>query len=177
MEQTSSKISSEQEGQFLTFLMGDDQYSLDIMLVKEIIAYSDVMKVPMLPDYIKGVINIRNKVVPVIDLSMRFGKGKTEIGKLTCIIIMELKKGDHKVEIGIIVDSVSEVLSLSQDEIENTPEFGDDVRADFISGMGRVGDRFIIMLNVSRVLNVEDISLLQKAAKEGKNMLSNKSSG
>ncbi|MDH4201133.1 MAG: chemotaxis protein CheW [Spirochaetia bacterium] len=160
------------ERQYLTFLMGQDQYSLDILMVKEIIAYSDVMKVPMLPDYIKGVINLRNKVVPVIDLSMRFGKGKTEISKLTCIIIIELSKGEKKVEIGIVVDSVSEVISLSGAEIEKTPEFGDDVHADFISGMGRIGERFIIMLNVARVLNVEDISYLEKAANEGKNLLS-----
>jgi len=152
--------------------MGQDQYSLDIMIVKEIIAFSNIMKVPMLPDYIKGVINLRNKVVPVMDLSLRFGKGKTDISKLTCIIIVELQKADKKVEIGIIVDAVSEVISLAADEIETTPDFGDDVHADFISGMGRIGERFIIMLNVSKVLNVQDLTYLEKAAREGGTILS-----
>lgn len=171
MNETISKATM-REGQYLTFLMGQDQYSLDIMMVKEIIAYSDIMKVPMLPPYIKGVINLRNKVVPVIDLSMRFGKGETAITKLTCIIIIELQKGNKQVEIGIVVDSVSEVINLAKDEIEQTPEFGDDVRADFISGMGRIGNKFIIMLNVSRVLNVQDINFIEKAAIEGRNMMS-----
>jgi purine-binding chemotaxis protein CheW len=175
MNETINK-SSIGEKQYLTFLMGQDQYSLDIMIVKEIIAYSSIMKVPMLPEYIKGVINLRNKVVPVIDLSMRFGKGKTEISKLTCIIIVELQKSDKKVEIGIIVDAVSEVISLATDEIEQTPEFGDDVHAEFISGMGRINERFIIMLNVSKVLNVQDLTFLEKAAKEGSNLFSGKPS-
>jgi len=173
MNETANK-SSVGERQYLTFLMGQDQYSLDIMVVKEIIAYSTIMKVPMLPEYIKGVINLRNKVVPVVDLSMRFDKGKTEISKLTCIIIVELQKAEKSIEIGIIVDAVSEVISLSLDEIEQTPEFGDDVHAEFISGMGRIDDRFIIMLNVSRVLNVQDITLLEKAAKEGGSLLAGK---
>lgn len=171
MNETLNKTSHE-ERQYLTFLMGQDQYSLDIMMVKEIIAYSDVMKVPMLPPYIKGVINLRNKVVPVIDLSMRFGKGETDIGKLTCIIIIELEKGDKRVEIGIVVDSVSEVINLNETEIEQTPDFGDDVHADFISGMGRIGSKFIIMLNVSKVLNVQDIKYIEKATKDGLEILS-----
>jgi len=175
MNETVNK-SSIGERQYLTFLMGQDQYSLDIMMVKEIIAYSNIMRVPMLPDYIKGVINLRNKVVPVMDLSMRFGKGKTDISKLTCIVIIELQKADKRVEIGIIVDAVSEVISLASDEIEQTPDFGDDVNAEFISGMGRIGDRFIIMLNVSMVLNVQDINYLEKAAKEGSSLLSGKPS-
>jgi purine-binding chemotaxis protein CheW len=103
---------------------------------------------------------------------MRFGKGETAITKLTCIIIIELQKGNKQVEIGIVVDSVSEVINLAKDEIEQTPEFGDDVRADFISGMGRIGNKFIIMLNVSRVLNVQDINFIEKAAIEGRNMMS-----
>lgn len=175
MNETLNK-SSIGERQYLTFLMGQDQYSLDIMIVKEIIAYSNILKVPMLPEYIKGVINLRNKVVPVIDLSMRFGKGKTDVSKLTCIIIVEMQKAEKRVEIGIIVDAVSEVISLAEDEVEQTPDFGDDVHAEFISGMGRIGDRFIIMLNISKVLNVQDITYLEKAAQEGSSLLSGRPS-
>jgi len=169
-EKVSERVSSD-ERKYLTFLMKNDQYSLDIMLVKEILAYSDVMKVPMLPPYILGVINLRNHVVPIIDLAMRFGKEKTEVNKLTCFIIIELKKGDRKIELGIMVDAVNEVITLMPEDIENTPEFGDDVHADFISGMGKLGNKFIIMLNVAKVLNVQDIDMLEKAAKAGKSMM------
>ncbi len=163
------------EQQYLTFLMGQDQYSLSIRQVKEIIAYTDVMKIPMLPHYIKGVINLRGHVVPVIDLSLRFGKENTQIGKLTCIIIIEVARGDQVRELGIMVDAVNEVISLASDNIEDRPEFGDDVNVEFIDGMGRVDDKFVIMLNVSRLLNVKDLDVLDKAAQAGKTMMNNPS--
>lgn len=159
------------EEQYLTFLMGKDQYSIDILQVKEIIAFTDVLKIPMLPDYIKGVINLRGHVVPVLDLAMRFGKERTQVSKLTCIIIVEVQKGDRKRELGIMVDAVNEVISLAKENIEETPEFGEDVRADFISGMGKVDDKFIVMLNVARLLNVEDLKALEKATEEGENII------
>ena len=159
------------EEQYLTFLMGKDQYSIDILQVKEIIAFTDVLKIPMLPDYIKGVINLRGHVVPVLDLAMRFGKERTQVSKLTCIIIVEVRKGDRNREVGIMVDAVNEVISLSSENIEETPEFGEDVRADFISGMGRVDDKFIIMLNVARLLNVEDMKALEIATAQGEDII------
>ncbi|MES0489803.1 MAG: chemotaxis protein CheW [Leptospirales bacterium] len=159
------------ERQYLTFLMGSEQFSLDILQVKEIIAFTDVMKIPLLPEYVKGVINLRGHVVPVIDLALRFGNTGTSISKLTCIIIIEIEKGDKKAELGIMVDAVNEVISLSEENIEDRPEFGEDVRADFISGMGKIGEKFIIMLNVSKILHTKDIDYLHQAAKEGSEML------
>lgn len=152
-------------GQYLTFVMGGEIYAFGILNIKEIIDYGNLTEVPMMPSFVRGVINLRGSVVPIVDLSARFGKGNTQIVKRTCIIIVETTSEVEDVnqqDIGIIVDAVNEVIDINQDEIEPPPSFGAGIRPDFITGMAKRNDRFVILLNVSRVLSVEDMLSLSK---------------
>jgi purine-binding chemotaxis protein CheW len=153
--------------QYLTFLLGGEMFALAILNVKEIIEYGNLTEIPMMPTFIRGVINLRGSVVPVIDLSARFGGGATEIGRRTCIVIVEMKgteSGDAGQDIGIIVDAVSEVLEIPRGEIEPPPAFGAKIRADFIAGMGKVSGKFVIILNIDRVLSVDELAQLGHVA-------------
>jgi purine-binding chemotaxis protein CheW len=149
--------------QYLTFLLGGEMFALAILNVKEIIEYGNLTEIPMMPTFIRGVINLRGSVVPVIDMSARFGGRQSEVGRRTCIVIVEMKgaeSGDAGQDIGIIVDAVSEVLEIPRGEIEPPPTFGAKIRADFIAGMGKVSGKFVIILNVQRVLSVEEMAQL-----------------
>lgn len=149
--------------QYLTFLLGGEMFALAILNVKEIIEYGNLTEIPMMPPFIRGVINLRGSVVPVIDMSARFGGIASEIGRRTCIVIVEMKEaegGGASQDIGIIVDAVSEVLEIPRGEIEPPPAFGARIRADFIAGMGKVSGKFVIILNVQRVLSVEEMAQL-----------------
>jgi purine-binding chemotaxis protein CheW len=149
--------------QYLTFTLGGEMFAVAILNVKEIIEYGTVTEIPMMPGFIRGVINLRGAVVPVIDLSCRFGGKATEVARRTCIVIVELNEGDIKQDIGVMVDAVSEVLEIAQAEIEPPPSFGAKIRTDFISGMGKVNGKFVILLDVARVLSVEEIAMLTHA--------------
>lgn len=146
--------------QYLTFTLGSEMFAVAILNVKEIIEYGTVTEIPMMPGFIRGVINLRGAVVPVIDLSCRFGGKSTQVARRTCIIIVEMTEGDVKQDIGVMVDAVSEVLEIAQAEIEPAPTFGAKIRTDFISGMGKVNGKFVIILDVARVLSVEEIAML-----------------
>lgn len=146
--------------QYLTFSLAEEMFALGIQRVREIIEFDNVTTVPMMPRFIKGVINLRGSVVPVIDLSARFGRGASEINRRTCIVIIEVEHEGQKQELGVIVDAVSEVLDLPQSEIEPPPSFGAKIRADFISGMGKINGRFVILIDVDRVLAVEEMAML-----------------
>ena len=150
--------------QYLTFTLGGEMFALAILNVKEIIEYGSVTEIPMMPPFIRGVINLRGAVVPVIDLSCRFGGKSTSVARRTCIIIIELEQDEQKHDIGVMVDAVSEVLEIARSEIEPPPAFGAKIRTDFISGMGKVNGRFVIILDVGRVLSVEEISMLTQVA-------------
>lgn len=149
--------------QYLTFLLGGEMFALAILNVKEIIEYGNLTEIPMMPAFIRGVINLRGSVVPVIDLTARFGGKATEIGRRTCIVIVEMKgaeEADAGQDVGIVVDAVSEVLEIPKGEIEPPPSFGAKIRADFIAGMGKVSGKFVIILNVQRVLSVDEMAQL-----------------
>jgi purine-binding chemotaxis protein CheW len=132
-------------------------FAVGILNVKEIIEYGNLTEIPMMPPFIRGVINLRGSVVPVIDLSARFGHAQSEVGKRSCIVIVEVSENDFRHDIGIMVDAVSEVLEIPASEIEPPPSFGARIRADFIQGMGKVAGKFVILLNIARVLSVEEI--------------------
>ncbi len=152
--------------QYLTFLLGGEMFALAILNVKEIIEYGNLTEIPMMPAFIRGVINLRGSVVPVIDMSARFGDKATEIARRTCIVIVEMKgveNSDVGQDVGIVVDAVSEVLEIPKGEIEPPPTFGAKIRADFIAGMGKVAGRFVIILNVQRVLSVDEMAQLALA--------------
>ncbi len=151
-------------GQYLTFVLGGEAYALGILNIKEIIDYGHLTEVPMMPAFVRGVINLRGSVVPVIDLNARFGKGSTDIAKRTGIVIVETghQADDDRQDIGIIVDAVNEVVDINRQDIEPPPSFGTGIRPDFISGMAKRDDRFIILLNVDRVLSVDEMIELSR---------------
>jgi purine-binding chemotaxis protein CheW len=146
--------------QFLTFVLGGEMYALGILNVKEIIEYGQLTEIPMMPASIRGVINLRGAVVPVVDLAARFGGHASKVQRRTCIVIVEVAQDDQKLDIGILVDAVSEVLEIARSEIEPPPSFGAKIRADFIDGMGKVDGKFVIILNIQRVLSVDEMASL-----------------
>ncbi|MBS1198310.1 MAG: chemotaxis protein CheW [Proteobacteria bacterium] len=148
--------------QYLTFTLGGEMFAVAILNVKEIIEYGAITEIPMMPNFIRGVINLRGAVVPVIDLSCRFGNKATEVARRTCNVIIELNDGEASQDVGIMVDAVSEVLEIAKTEIEPPPGFGAKIRTDFISGMGKVNGKFVIILNVNKVLSIEEIAMLSK---------------
>ena len=146
--------------QYLTFQLSGEMYAVGILNVKEIIEYGQLTEIPMMPAFIRGVINLRGSVVPVIDLSARFGGQQTEASRRTCIVIIEIGNQEERHDIGIVVDAVSEVLEVSSADIEPPPSFGAKIRADFIDGMGKIGGKFVIILDIQKVLSVEEIASL-----------------
>ena len=151
---------TEEQQQYLTFLLGGEMFAIGILNIKEIIEYGSLTTVPMMPEFIRGVINLRGAVVPVIDLSARFGRNQSSITRRSCIVIIEVQTEGEKHDVGVVVDSVSEVLEIPATEIEPPPTFGAKIRADFIEGMGKVSGKFVIILNVDRVLSVEEMAMI-----------------
>ena len=157
--QTSAKPS-----QYLTFMLGGEVFAIGILAIKEIIEYTQLTEVPMMPACIRGIINLRGAVVPVMDLSARFGKNPTAVTKRTCIVIVEIEANGERQDVGVTVDAVNEVLEIPQSDIEPPPGFGANIRTDFILGMGKLADKFVIILDTDHVLSVEDIGALAVAA-------------
>ncbi|MDH5324912.1 MAG: chemotaxis protein CheW [Gammaproteobacteria bacterium] len=150
----------ERNTQYLLFLLGKEQFGVEILHIKEIIEYINVARVPMVPDYIRGVINLRGNVVPVIDLASRFHKSPETIGPRTCIVVVEIKQEDDKLDVGFIVDSVNEVLSVNPQDIKPAPAFGASISVKYIQGMGRVDQGFATLINIYEALNVDELSML-----------------
>ncbi|MGZ4977445.1 MAG: chemotaxis protein CheW [Methylobacter sp.] len=157
----------EEAQQYLTFMLSGETYAISILRIKEIIQYGQLTEVPRMPDFIRGVINLRGAVVPVIDLSARFGKLPTAIGRRNCIIIIEVDIGDGTQSVGIMVDAVNAVLEIPGSEIEAAPTFGTNIRADFIAGMGKISGKFVIILNIQHVLSMDDMAALAVAGSSG----------
>jgi purine-binding chemotaxis protein CheW len=153
-----------QTDQYLTFMLGGEVFGIGILFIKEIIEYSSLTEVPMMPATVRGVINLRGAVVPVTDLLIRFGKKASAVTKRTCVVIVEVAGEGERQDIGVVVDSVDSVLDIPASEIEPPPSFGAAIRTDFIRGMGKVNGKFVILLDVNHVLAVEDISALTQAA-------------
>ena len=158
------QATADEDHQYLTFLLSGEMMAIAILNIKEIIEYGSLTEVPMMPGFIRGVINLRGSVVPVVDLSVRFGRNKTEISRRTCIVIIEVEGDGEKHDIGVMVDSVSEVLEIPRSEIEPPPAFGAKIRVDFIHGMGKVAGKFVIILDANKVLSVDELSMLGQVA-------------
>lgn len=150
----------EHREQYLAFTVGGETFAMDIRSIREVIQFGGITEVPLMPPFIRGVINLRGSVVPVIDLCVRFGRAPGAVAQRTCIVILELTQGDGAVELGVMVDNVSEVLSIAASEIEPAPAFGNDLRSEFIAGVAKVGDRFVILLDVNHVLSVDELAAL-----------------
>jgi purine-binding chemotaxis protein CheW len=148
------------EQQYLTFMLSGETYAINILRIKEIIQSGQVTAVPRMPDFVRGVINLRGAVVPVIDLSSRFGKSPTKVGGRNCIIIIEVAIDAKIQNVGVMVDAVNAVLEIPANEIEPAPTFGTLIRTDFIAGMGKINGKFVIILNIQHVLSMDDMATL-----------------
>ncbi len=162
MEQTkiidqAVKVIGDKEGKYLTFSLAGEEYGIGILKVKEIIGMMPITIVPQTPSYIKGVINLRGKVIPVVDLRVKFTMAAADYTERTCIIVVEIAAEGRTILMGIVVDSVSEVLNIKGADIEATPAFGTKLDTEFILGMAKVGGGIKILLDIDRVLSVEDI--------------------
>jgi purine-binding chemotaxis protein CheW len=150
--------------QYLTFMLGGEVFAIGILAIREILEYTAPTQVPMMPAYLCGVINLRGAVVPVLDLSIRFGRPGSDPGKRTCIVIIEVVAGDELQQMGLLVDAVNAVVEIAPAQIEPPPAFGTRVRTDFILGMGMVEARFIILLDVRNLLAAGELEQLADAA-------------
>jgi purine-binding chemotaxis protein CheW len=163
IEKSSSNI-THLGGKYLTFSLSNEEYGIGILKIKEIIGMMPVTSVPQTPDFVKGVVNLRGKVIPVMDLRLKFSMKSADYTERTCIIVVEIegKKGD--ILIGLVVDSVSEVLNISQNDIEKTPSFGANLDTKYIKGMAKMEGGVKILLDIDRILSTSEITVLDKAA-------------
>ena len=164
MEQTKEQDSKKEviknvEGKYLTFFLSNEEYGLEILKVREIISVMEITSVPQTPDFIKGVINLRGKVIPVVDLRLKFGMPETEYTKETCTIVVDVQG----LQMGIVVDTVSEVLDIAESDIEPPPAFGSTIKTDFILGMGKVKEEIKILLSIDKILSAEEFATIAKA--------------
>jgi purine-binding chemotaxis protein CheW len=150
----SSDVDRSRGGQYLTFFLGPEEYGLEILTVQEIIGLMSITPVPRTPEYIRGVINLRGKVIPVIELRKKFGMEAVEQTDETCIIVVQVKG----VSVGLVVDRVSEVTDIESDAVEDAPSFGSEVDTDYILGIGKSEERVRMLLDIDRVLDVEDLT-------------------
>jgi len=155
------KVMTGREGKYLTFILAKEEYGTSILKIKEIIGMMPITTVPRTPEFVKGVINLRGKVIPVMDLRLKFFMEAIPYSERTCIIVVEIESQDSTVLIGIVVDAVSEVLNIKADEIEETPTFGTKLDTDYILGMAKMEGGVKILLDIDRVLNSQEIGALE----------------
>jgi purine-binding chemotaxis protein CheW len=151
---------SETRKQYLTFTLDKELYAMDIAKVREVLEYTDITRVPRTPEFLRGVINVRGRAVPVVDMRLKFGMSRTEQTVNTCIIITEVDVDGESTILGALADSVREVFDLEPDQIEPAPRLGARIKTEFIEGMGKQGEEFIIILNVDKVFSAEELSVV-----------------
>ena len=161
MASTDSQLN---QRQYLTFFLAEEQYAVGVLRVKEIIEYGVVTRVPTTPAYIRGVINLRGSVVPVVDLAVKFGLQECPVGRRTCIIIMETMMQGERATMGVVADAVSQVIQYAPHEIEPAPAFGSRVRIDYLEGMAKMGSKFVLILNMDAVFAFDEVSVPMAAA-------------
>ena len=152
--------------QYLTFRLGDEEYAIGVESVQEVLELSTITKVPNTPDYMRGVINVRGSVVPVVDLRLRFGMAKTEKTVDTCIVVIELTIENEKIVVGALADSVQEVIEMDGNQIEPPPQIGTRLKTEFIRGIGKNDDNFILILEIEKIFSTEELNLLGETEKE-----------
>lgn len=158
------KAVADKEGKYLTFSLASEEYGISILRIKEIIGMIPITSVPQTPEYIKGVVNLRGKVIPVMDLRLRFSIPAMEYTERTCIIVVEISGQAGMIQVGVVVDAVSEVLNVKSEDIAPTPSFGTKLDTDYILGMAKMDGGIKILLDITRVLSAEDTMLLAEAA-------------
>jgi purine-binding chemotaxis protein CheW len=152
------------EGKYLTFTLAEEEYGIGILKVKEIIGIMGITTVPQTPDYVKGVINLRGKVIPVVDLRLKFGMEAMDYTERTCIIVVEIEEDKRKIQMGIVVDAVSEVMNIKAGDIEDTPNFGSRLNTEYILGMAKIGGKVKILLDIGQVLSDSELVTTLSAA-------------
>lgn len=157
------KSGTDREGKYLTFSLAGEEYGIGILKVKEIIGMMPITHVPQTPDYVKGVVNLRGKVIPVVDLRLKFGIEPIDYTERTCIIVVEIINASKTISMGIVVDSVSEVLNIKSGDIEDTPSFGTKLKTEFILGMAKIGSNVKLLLDIDLVLADEEVAAMEKA--------------
>ena len=157
--------SSGEQTQYLTFMLGSEVFAIGILSIKEIIDYGQLTEVPMTPACVRGVINLRGSVVPVMDMAVLFGKTAKAVTKRTCIVIVETQQAGEREDVGVVVDAVNAVLDIPAADVEPPPAFGANINSDFIQGLGKVDGKFVILLNADRVLAFEQMRLIKDAIK------------
>lgn len=157
---TLDNVSQNEASQYLTFILSDEEFAVPIMQVKEIIEYNDLTTVPMVPEFIAGALNLRGSIVPVINLAIKFGMTPSEISRRTCVVIMEVEVDNEQVVMGVLVDKVLQVLDITEENIDAAPTLGAQIRTDFIKGMGKLEDRFVIILAINKILSAEEIAVV-----------------
>ena len=160
----SIKTSGEKESKYLTLSLAGEEYGIEILKIKEIIGMMPVTTVPLTPPFVKGVINLRGKVIPVLNLRLKFGMEEVAFSERTCIIVVETKRQGGSVLIGVVVDSVSEVLNIKANDIEETPAFGAQMDTNYILGMAKMSGGVKILLDIDQVINADEINVCDKAA-------------
>ena len=161
---TSAPKEAMEQRQYLTFIVSGEEYAISILQVKEIIGYDIVTAVPKTPKWVRGVINLRGNVVPVVDLAVRFGLGERPVTKTSCIIIVEWQLETQYTMMGVMADSVSQVMDISEGEIQPVPAFGTRITVDFLNGMAQLGKKFVLLLDIDRVLSADDVLGLQEVS-------------
>lgn len=161
-EKTMSVAGITETTQYLTFKLGDEIFALDVAKVREILDFTTVTKVPQTPDFMRGVINLRGSVVPVVDMRLKFAMSSTEKTVNTCIVVVEVNLDGEAIILGALADSVQEVIDLEPDQIEPAPKIGTKLRTDFIKGMGKINSRFIMILDIDRVFSTNELSTVSR---------------
>ena len=161
----SSNIAS---GKFLTFSLAGEEYGLEILKVQEIIGIMNITPIPRTPAFVKGVMNLRGKIIPIVDLRLKFEMEAKEQTEETCVIVVQVSGRNKDVTMGVVVDRVSEVVDISSGQIESAPSFGTSVNTDYILGMGKIGDKVVILLDVDKVLSSGEIKVVEQVAKQNK---------
>jgi len=162
MDQTIKTITMK-TGKYLTFSLDNEEYGVGILKVKEIIGMMTITSVPRTPEFVKGVINLRGKVIPIIDLRLKFNMPAIQYSERTCIIVVEIESDARTISIGIVVDSVSEVLNIKKEEIEAAPAFGTRLETSYILGMAKTEGRVKILLDIDHVLSTGEISSIDQS--------------
>jgi len=158
------EVAQSRAGKYLTFRLGEEEFGLEILKVQEIIQLQSITRVPRTPDFVRGVINLRGKVIPVVDLRLKFGLDRAEDTERTCIVVVQIRHADGMVVMGTIIDEVREVLDIPGASIEDAPSFGASIETEFILGMGKIGQSVKILLDIDKVLSGKEIQHIQAAS-------------
>jgi purine-binding chemotaxis protein CheW len=176
-EEETNPITERDVQQYLTFMIGAEEYAVSLLKVKEIIEYDTITEVPKTPEWVRGVINLRGSVVPVIDLAVKFRQSPSVAGKLTCIVITEVECEGEATVMGVMADSVRQVIDLKPEEIEEPPSFGTRVKVDYLLGMARAGKKFCLILDTEKVLSTDELLELPDSVAEPEDLEPGDASG